>query len=52
MLELMPEQNEPILFELVNKVTMERKRKAMLLDQNMNLRYIKDADILLKEKQF
>jgi hypothetical protein len=27
MLNLIPEQNEPILFELVNKVTMERKRK-------------------------
>ena len=27
MLNLIPEQSEPILFELVNKVTFERKRK-------------------------
>lgn len=50
MLELLPEQNEPILYELVNKVATERKRKLMLLDPNVNMRYIKETDILLNEK--
>lgn len=53
MLNLIPEQNEPILFELVNKVTMERKRKQALLECNPNnTRFIKEIDILLNEKQF
>jgi hypothetical protein len=56
MLNLIPEQSEPILFELVNKVTLERKRKQALLEghpnNNNNARYIKENDILLNEKQF
>ena len=56
MLNLIPEQSEPILFELVNKVTFERKRKQALLEGNPNdknyTKYVKDLDILLIEKQF
>jgi hypothetical protein len=55
MINLIPEQNEPILYELVNKVTQERKRKQALLEgnaNNNNTRYIKDMDILLNEKNF
>jgi hypothetical protein len=50
MLNLLPENNEPILFELVNKITNERKRKALLQDQNLNMRMIKEIDPLLSEK--
>ena len=49
---LLPENNEPILFELVNKITNERKRKALLQDQNLNMKMIKEIDPLLSEKQF
>jgi hypothetical protein len=30
MMNLLPENNEPILFELVNKITNERKRRGLL----------------------
>ncbi len=38
MLNLIPEQNEPVLYELVNKVHTEKKRKQYILDANPNMR--------------
>ena len=53
MMRLLPENNQTVLYELVNKITNERKRKQYLtVDENVNMRAIKDVDPLLNEKAF